>query len=130
MNSVIEFHDSKVSGITYEGDNIIVRFISAYIHKSEGTPAYDSGTGWVQPAELIIGAGSLEGTRPDFPCRIADGKLECEGTVLDNILPLPFECKSRIKLELIFTTDSMVTLVGENAVLHLQGEAKFIEDYQ
>ncbi len=128
MNSAIEFHDSEVSAILREGDNVIVYFTSAYIHKSEGKPAYDSGTGWVQPAELLIGGGSIEGIYPDFPCWIADGTLECEDAVSDNILPLPFECKGRIKLELIFTTDSMVRIVGENAVLNLQGEAEYVED--
>jgi hypothetical protein len=128
MNSAIEFHDSEVSAILREEDDLIVRFTSAYIHKSEGKPGDDPGTGWVQPAELTIARGSVEGTYPDFPCWIADGTIECEGTILDNLLPLPFECKGAVKLELIFTADSTLTIFGERAVLNLLGEARYVED--
>jgi len=128
MNSAIEFHDSEVGAISREGGDVIVCFTSAYIHKSEGKPGYDAGTGWVQPAELIIGGGSVEGIYPDFPCWVADGALEWGDMVLDNLLPLPFECAGKVKVELMFTLDSTVTISGERAVLNLIGEATYVED--
>ena len=130
MNSVIELHDSEVVAIAHEGENVIIRFASVYIHKSDGRPGLDHGTVWAQPANLLIGGGSIEGRYPDFPCRISDGILECAGAVSDNILPLPFECQGNIKLELIFTTDAVVRIVGDNAVLNLHGQAEYVEDFR
>ena len=129
MNSVVELHDSEVSAVAREGESVVVRFASVYVHRSGGEPGRDAGTGWVQPAELIIGGGSVEGAYPGFPCPVADGTFECDGTVLDNALPLPCERTGRVRLELTFTTESALTITGESAVLNLLGEARYVEDF-
>jgi len=54
MNTIIEIHDSTVAEIFKRDGTVIVHFLPAYLHKSTGRPALDSGTGWVQEARLIF----------------------------------------------------------------------------
>ena len=130
MNRAIEFHDSTVDGVSRRGADVVVSFSKAYIHKSEGEPGVDPGTGWTQEAEFILSNGSIEGELPEFPCWVSDGRVECGGRVSDNCLTLPFHCRGPAKVELVFTDGSTVTVVGENASLNLSGEATYIEDFE
>ena len=54
MNTVIEIHDSRVTEISNRNGTVIVHFQPTYLHKSEGRPGLDAGTGWVQEARLIL----------------------------------------------------------------------------
>ena len=128
MNSAIEFHDSEVADIALDGDSVIISFKEAYVHKSQGTPAVDSGTGWTQAAKLFIGAASIEGVFPDFPCWIADGSLRIEGVDTDELIPIPLNCIGRVRLEIDFHRDSRVIIAGNSAKLVLIGEPTFVED--
>ena len=65
MNSIIEIHDSTVAEISERDGTVIVHFLAAYLHKSEGRPAFDSGTGWAQEARLIFSEASVSGDFPD-----------------------------------------------------------------
>ena len=87
MNSTIEIHDSRVAEICKCDGTVIVHFLPAYLHKSEGRPVFDAGTGWVQEARLIFTEASVEGDYPDWPCDIADGEI---------IVRAPFEPDARI----------------------------------
>ena len=46
MNSGLEFHDSIVSSVQSSYDVVRVVFERAYLHRSEGVPGSDKGTGW------------------------------------------------------------------------------------
>jgi hypothetical protein len=48
MNSLIELHDSRVSNVTRGAGTVTIRFDPPYLHNSEGRPAVDPGTGWIQ----------------------------------------------------------------------------------
>ena len=128
MNSAIEFHDSEVADIVLDGDEVILSFAEAYVHKSEGKPGTDPGTGWTQAAKLFIGGASLEGVFPDFPCWIADGSLRIEGIHLNDLIPIPLDCSGRVRLEVVFHRDSWITITGNSAKLVLIGEPTYVED--
>ena len=128
MNSAIEFHDSEVADIAFDGDSVILSFKEAYVHKSLGTPAFDPGTGWTQAAKLFIGGASVEGVFPDFPCWIADGSLRIEGRDSNDLIPIPLDCTGRVRLEVHFHRDSRVTIAGNSAKLVLIGEPTYVED--
>ena len=54
MNQSIELHDSVLGEIGFAEGDAKLSFVHAYIHRSEGRPGIDPGTGWSQKAELII----------------------------------------------------------------------------
>src|SRR4051794_26044842 len=73
VNTAIEIHDSRVTEIACRDGAVIVHFRPAYLHKSEGRPAFDAGTGWVQEARLIFADAAASGDYPKWPCDVMDG---------------------------------------------------------
>jgi len=47
MNTMIQLNDSAVAKIDRQQGEMVVHFLPAYLHKSEGQPGSDPGTGWV-----------------------------------------------------------------------------------
>src|SRR5207249_3264944 len=91
MNTLIELHDSCVALVSKESDTVIVRFAPAYVHKSEGCPGVDPGTGWIQDAVLVVGEALVRGTIPALPCDVADGELTVGDQLHPNAIPLPLD---------------------------------------
>ena len=84
MNTLIELHDSRVSAVAWDGDLLVVSLTPAYLHKSNGQPEIDPGTGWTQNARLLIGGASLVGDLPELPCDLWDGELTFGGEIHSN----------------------------------------------
>jgi hypothetical protein len=130
MNTSIEIHDSKITEITNRDGTVMVHFQPAYLHKSEGRPAFDSGTGWVQEARLAFIEGVTSGDFPDWPCDIMDGELIVDGEQHRNLIPVPFEVTTRTELRLICDSVHTVTITGRGARLELIGEARYVEEFR
>jgi hypothetical protein len=128
MNSTIEIHDSRVAEICKCDGTVIVHFLPAYLHKSEGRPVFDAGTGWVQEARLIFTEASVEGDYPDWPCDIADGEIIVDGERHNNLIPVPFETGKFTELRLICDSVHTVIIKGRAAKLELVGEPRFVEE--
>ena len=58
------------------------------------------------------------------------GFLNVQGQLQTIFFPCPLSVSGNIKLELIFTTDAIVRIVGDNAVLNLHGQAEYVEDFR
>jgi microsomal dipeptidase-like Zn-dependent dipeptidase len=65
MNCSLELHDSRVSSVQSTGGVVTINFEAAYLHRSDGVPGSDEGTGWVQPGYLEFASASLNGA-PDI----------------------------------------------------------------
>lgn len=128
-NRIIELHDSTVSAITIEDRSAIVNFSAAYIHKSEGNPGVDAGSGWIQAARLVIKEGSIKGESISGPDTILDGVLWAGDVEHSNFIPIPFDTLDTVRLQLEFDSGNHVTLSGKGATLELFGEPKFIEEF-
>jgi hypothetical protein len=128
MNSIIEIHDSRVAGINGSDGTEIVHFSPAYLHKSEGRPAFDPGTGWVQEARLIFSEALVSGDFPDWPCDIMDGEIVVGNEQHDNLIPVPLDVSKRTELRLVFDSDHIVTIAGQAVRLELVGEPRYVED--
>lgn len=58
------------------------------MHRSNGRPGVDPGSGWSHPVDLVFTAGVIE-ERPDgLPFTLADGTVS-GGTTFDGFIPLP-----------------------------------------
>jgi hypothetical protein len=126
--AAVELHDSTVGGISLRFGVAIVSFSPAYVHRSEGTPCVDAGTGWHQPARLLIASASAVGTQPGRPEWLADGSLRVDDEVFDNVIPLPFEAAGAVELRLIFSTGDRIILRGTRVRLTATGEATYVEE--
>lgn len=128
MNSAIEIHDSEVISITNRGSLLEVCLI-AYIHKSEGTPGRDAGSGWTQDAILTFWNGTLEGTIAEYPARLASGTLVVDGESLDNEIPIPLSRKGNTELKLEIFYNSPVVIRGNEVHLELRGTPTYVEEF-
>lgn len=129
MNSAIEIHDSKVNSITNRGSFLEVCLI-AYIHKSEGTPGRDPGTGWTQDAILTFGSGTLEGEIGEYPAWLSGGILVIDGEPLDNEIPIPLSRKGNTELKLEIFYNSPVVIRGNEVHLELRGTPTYVENFR
>jgi hypothetical protein len=133
MNQVIELHDSEIAAVVLEHGAAKVIFSHAYIHRSEGKPGSDAGSGWSQRAELMIEAATVTDLPAAWPCKIYDGALEFAGVEWKNLIPIPLEGKGRIRLKLdIADADDKfgpIEIHGQSAKLTLIGEASYLEEF-
>ncbi|MBN9689581.1 MAG: hypothetical protein J0M24_05030 [Verrucomicrobia bacterium] len=130
MNTIIELHDSTVATIDGQLGEMIVHFRPAYLHKSQGRPGNDAGTGWVQEARLIFGDASVNGEIPDLPCDIMDGALTIDGELHDNHIPMPLDSEAHAELRLVFDSVHAVTVTGRGVRLQLSGEPEYVEEFR
>jgi hypothetical protein len=128
MNTVIEIHDSRVAEISERNGTVIVHFKPVYLHKSEGRPAFDSGTGWIQEARLFFFEASVSGGFPDWPCDIMDGEIILDGERHDNLIPVPLDVAKPTELRLVCDSVHTVTITGRGVRLELVGVPKYVEE--
>lgn len=129
MNTTIEIHDSTVAEIGERDGRVVVHFVPAYLHKSEGRPAFDSGTGWVQEVRLIFSEASVSGDFPDWPCNIMGGEIILGGERHRNLIPVPLEVGTPTELRLVCDARHTVTVTGRGVRLELVGEPRYVEDF-
>jgi microsomal dipeptidase-like Zn-dependent dipeptidase len=119
MNTLIELHDSKVTEIGERNGMVSVHFLPAYLHKSEGRPELDHGTGWVQEARLIFAGAAASGDFPGLPCDVMDGELVIGAERHDNEIPVPLAVTAHTELRLVFDSIHTVRVTGRGVRLEL-----------
>src|SRR5277367_1401136 len=112
VNTVIEIHDSRVVEINGSNGIVAVHFKPAYLHKSEGRPGIDVGTGWSQEAKLFFSKATVGGDFPDWPCDIMDGEIVVDGERHDNLIPVPLEVAKPTESRLICDSIHTVTITS------------------
>lgn len=128
MNVVLEFHDSNVGAILDSESSLRVVFSRAYIHYSAGRPGLDAGSGYLQPAELLLSKPVW--FRPESGCmgRISDGELLINGRSI-SLVPLPFSASGRVTLSLTFTSGTSISVSAASVSCQTTGEGEFLETY-
>jgi hypothetical protein len=137
QNRAIEIHDSALGQIALEGDVAVLHFPEVYIHSSEGRPAIDAGTGWAQEAVIRIGNAHIEGEFSQESREawggdahyLSDGSLGINGSVSDNLIPIPLDVQGDIELRLE-CWGNVVRVHGTSAKLELIGTAVYVEKFQ
>lgn len=129
MNTEIEIHDSRVSKIAIQGNTVVVHFQWAYLHKSNGRPGVDAGTGWVQEARLTLAEAVVRGDYPTWPCDLMDGELIAGDERYPNHIPVPFETSVSTELHLVCDSIHTITIAGTGAKLELIGVPRYVEEF-
>jgi hypothetical protein len=134
MNSAIELHDSDVEAIERRDSDgsVVVSFHPAYLHKSEGRPGSDSGSGWVQPAHFVIRNGNIQGALPDFEedSYLSSGRVELGSEIHRNVVPLPLDYDGVVRVHLLFILGEEVNISGDGLKVLLLGEPRYVEEYR
>jgi hypothetical protein len=136
-NRAIEIHDSAVDQITLEASVAVLHFPEVYIHSSEGRPAIDAGTGWTQEAVIRVANAHIEGKFSQesrdayggYAHYLSDGSLRINGSVSDNLIPIPLDAQGDIELTLECWGD-VVRIHGHSVRVELIGTAKYVEKFR
>lgn len=124
-NRAIELHDSTLAATRWNGPDLVLS-IDAYLHVSEGDPGRDAGTGWIQQAELRLGAATLV-TAPTATAWILDGQIRVREGTFDNMLPLPFSHEGPVEIRLE-GAEGIFHATGADVSVTLLGVPVFVED--
>ncbi|HSY48809.1 MAG TPA: hypothetical protein VLC46_08365 [Thermoanaerobaculia bacterium] len=125
----IEFHDSVLARVDRDGHQVRLLFGPAYVHRSSGEPALDSGTGWLADTELTIDTSLGCNLRSKLPCGICDGYLRVGDHEFENVVPLPFESRSEVLLTIELTSGEVVKVSGKRVLIRVIGAYQFVEDF-
>jgi hypothetical protein len=136
QRQAIEIHDSAFDQIALQDGTAVLHFKKVYIHSSEGRPAVDAGTGWTQEAVLRIGNARIEGTfskesreaYKGYAHYLSGGSLRINGTVSENLIPIPLDLDGDIELK-IECWDDVVCVRGSSIQLELIGTAEYVEEF-
>src|SRR5579862_869498 len=126
LNSGIELHDSVLASLKSVEGKIEIAFQPAYIHKSEGIPGVDPGTGWTQDIVLAVEGGIVEGLVTELPFDVSDGELRVASLQLQNVLPLPLDCRGNVELKLLLKSSEQIVVRGSRITSESVGTAKYI----
>jgi hypothetical protein len=130
MNSSIEIHDTEIAEIRCFDTGVTIRFAHAYVHRSEGRPGVDAGTGWSQEAELFVSEAILIGKVPPLPCLLTGGTLEIGSRSHENMIPLPLDSQESVTITLSFgCLDFEIEVKGNGGRVPLIGSASKTEDF-
>ena len=130
MNTSIEIHDSTIAQIVEQNGAVIVHFQPAYLHKSEGRPGFDAGTGWVQEARLILSDASIIGDFPNWPCDLMGGEIVVDGERHDNLVPTPLEVAKPTEMHLVCDSIHAVDIMSRGVKLEWIGEPRYVEEFR
>jgi hypothetical protein len=129
VNSALELHDSNISEIRQQGNDVVVLFSRAYIHKSTGRPGWDAGSGWSQAAEVVVINSMLPHTLPDNLSDLRGGHLKVNDELFAGLIPMPFNAIGKTELEIEFSEGERLSFVGEGITLFPRGEGQYIEEF-
>jgi hypothetical protein len=129
MNSAIEIHDSNLAGVEAVGRDAIFHLGAAYVHRSEGRPGIDPGSGWLQDVDLVVSGAVIESLPGELLGALADGVLSAGGTTWDNLIPLPLAVSGTVLLSMTTSGGERVLVHGSSAEVVPRGEPRFIEPF-
>lgn len=128
-NAAIEIHDSTLEWIEYSSD-ILIATMLAYVHRSEGEPAIDIGTGWSQKLQVRCLRGRVRNGFNEVPMELLGGRVEVPGEKFDNVVPLPFSRQGRSRIQLDGWNERVVVIEADGIEIVLLGEPTFIEPFR
>jgi hypothetical protein len=127
-NAAVEFHDSDIASIEIAGAVVAIRFDQAYVHRSDGVPGRDSGSGWAQAAILILsGVVPFEhvlqtsGTLTDGTVRLGEQEYR-------DLIPVPLSYSGDTSLSLCFDNGFKVQFRGSSLDFQLVSDPIYIEE--
>ena len=129
-NAAMAFHDSTVSSAQTDGPTVTVVVSPAYIHRSDGAPGIDSGTGWLQKAVIVLHDCQLPADFPSLPLELSDGVVITAERTYDGIVPLPLSYTGLVRVDFSFESGAYVVLSASEIRIDVIGEATYLEEFQ
>jgi hypothetical protein len=126
MNAALELHDSDVEAIVATADEIRIVFSNAYVHRSNGRPGIDVGSGYIQPATIVL--SGVTASTAKRAGTISDGALIVKGNSM-SLIPLPFAATGQMNLRLFFVSGEEFSASATSVACSTSGEPRYVESY-
>ena len=127
MNAAVELHDSQVVTVNSIAGVVTVR-LGAYVHRSNGRPGIDPGSGWSQPVDLVFSAGVIEERPDELPFALDDGSIS-GGARFDGFIPLPTSIGVAVCFEARGICGERLVVRGLGIVAAAAAEGVFVESF-
>ena len=129
LKAAIEFHGSDVVELQVADATLQMIFEPAYVHRSEGRPGVDSGSGFLQPAEIVFTGAQV--SEKDGPCTgaIAEGLISVSGKKYDSVFPLPFNATGKVAAEFTFESGAVLSITASAVSCASTGPAQLVDGY-
>jgi hypothetical protein len=127
VNAAVELHDSDVVAIEPAAGTVVVRLM-AYVHRSDGRPGFDAGSGWSQLVELVFADGVVEERPAALPCTLDEGCVS-GGAEFAGIVPLPASVSLAVRLEARGLYGERLAVRGTRLEVIAVAEGTFIESF-
>lgn len=126
MNAALELHDSDVEAIVATDDELRIVFSNAYVHRSDLRPGVDAGSGYVQPATILLSGVTASTSGPVGT--ISDGVLTVDGES-KSLIPLPFAASGQVAVRLVFVTGEAFSVSATSVTCSVSGEPRYVESF-
>jgi len=126
MRSSVEFHDSRISAIAFEGRSIRIS-LDAYMHRWDRIDGMWHGTGWTQPVQILLEDASNAGL-PALPVDLSGGEVRAGHLTYQGLAPLPYNSGGPATLRLELVTGEALDFSGSNLAIEPTGEDRYVED--
>jgi hypothetical protein len=129
MNEAIELHDATLAKAERVGGDVVLSLAPAYVHRSEGQPGIDPGTGWLQPFEVTLLDAVTDGALPEEAAWVSGGSVRLGGETYENEIPIPVPEALGVEMALVLATGAQVRISAGSIRVRALGEATYVEDF-
>jgi hypothetical protein len=127
VNAAVELHDSQVVAVELAAGAVTVR-LAAYVHRSEGRPGFDPGSGWSQPVALVFAGGVVEEQPSELPCTLDDGRVSVLAEFA-GLVPVPASVPGAVRFEAVGLYGERLVVRGSGLEVIAVGEGEFVERF-
>jgi hypothetical protein len=128
-NLCLEFHDSEVRSVEPREGSLTVTFSAAHVHRSNGRPGIDSGSGYVQSFEMQFLGATWHGPTTECVGRLSGG-IVISNDKTQSLIELPFSSSGPVSSELQFSNGSLLSVRAQKLVCGFTGEPNFVETFR
>jgi hypothetical protein len=126
--TVLQFHDSEVSGVQAVNGDVLVCFSAASVQRPQGMPGGEARDGYVSAVELCLHQAAWSGLLNECVGGLSAGELSVDGGLIKSV-PLPWQATGHVTLKLAFANGAVLCATGTAVHVFQKGQPKFVENF-
>jgi hypothetical protein len=121
-NLGLELHDSSLDSVEFAGQTCLIAMRPAYAYEIDAESGNVIGPCVVVDVVFEFDRGAVDGALGVLPDPILDGSLMVGSELLENLIPVPFECRDAVTMRLLMWPDDREIVVSARGlVIRLDG---------
>ena len=125
----LELHDSTLESVETLAGRAVIRLTPAYLHRVESEGERRTSTGWLQDFEIWLEEPIVTSMPKVLDCWLADGTLEIDGKLYNNVIPLPQFSAGDVLLKAVTEHSEALQVQAKLVRFIAIGEPRFLENH-